>query len=83
MGRKIDKFNLTTHAGERFYSRGVSSDDAKNVVIYARQSQFQRMGAHGGQICRFWQRNGDLTLSVVAEIKGSECWILTAWTIEE
>jgi hypothetical protein len=38
-----------------------------------------RRGEHGGFVYEFVRQRGSETLTVVAEVKKTECWLITAW----
>jgi hypothetical protein len=38
-----------------------------------------RRGEHGGFIYEFIGRSGLHTLTVIAEVKQTECWLITGW----
>jgi hypothetical protein len=52
----------------------------KDVVKYPRQKHHQYRGEHGGNVFRFSKQRGPVKLTVVAEIKGQQCWLITGWT---
>jgi hypothetical protein len=51
----------------------------KDVVKYPQQKQKQYRGEHGGDVFRFSKRRGNVNLTVVAEIKRQQCWLITGW----
>jgi hypothetical protein len=51
----------------------------KNVV-YSHQQKFQhRRGEHGGFVYEFVSQAGPRKLTVIAEIKKADCWLITGW----
>jgi hypothetical protein len=38
-----------------------------------------RRGEHGGFVYEFMRQSGDQTLTVIAEVKRHECWLITGW----
>jgi hypothetical protein len=77
---KIQKFHLTQHGENRLIERGLSYDAAKNVVNYS-QTKTQQHGPtdHGGVRWRFEKTVDGKKLTVIAEIKKFEAWIVTGW----
>jgi hypothetical protein len=51
----------------------------KNMVKYAQKRTFQYRGEHEGDVYRLSKHLGAQWLTVAAEIKGSECWIITGF----
>jgi hypothetical protein len=72
-------FNLTRHFCIRLTERHLNADDVKAVVRSSFGQKFLKRGIHGGKLSRFSQTEGGRTLVVIAEIKGGECWIATAY----
>jgi hypothetical protein len=62
--------------------RSLSSENIKNVVNYPdKQTKVNRPGRNGGKVYTFEKTVDGTTLKVVAEIKGSECWLMTAYEL--
>jgi len=62
--------------------RNLSIENVKNVVIYPdKETKINRPGRHGGKVHAFEKAVDRVTLKVVAEIKGSECWLMTAYEL--
>ena len=59
--------------------RGLSLDAMKDVVKYPQQRQRQERGEHGGIVFRFSKKRGQAKMTVVAEIKGQDCWLISGW----
>ena len=59
--------------------RGITVVELKDVVNYSQTKTAQYKGDHGGVVFRFSKVRGKDTVTVVAEIKGSECWLITGW----
>jgi len=38
-----------------------------------------RRGEHGGFVSEFTRRSGGQTVTVIAEVKQHECWLITGW----
>lgn len=77
--KQIKKFNITTHARQRSAERGVSLEAMKDVVNYHQSRIQQYLGDHGGFVYRFKKAVDRKTLVVAAEVKGTECWLLTGF----
>jgi len=75
----VTKFHLTRHVQQRMLQRGLSVQDLKDVVKYAQNPFKQKQGTHGGTIYRFSKQRGRVTVTVVAEVKSQECWLITGW----
>jgi hypothetical protein len=62
--------------------RNLSVENVKNVVNYPeRETKVNRPGRHGGKVRTFEKTVGGVTLKVVAEIKGLDCWLMTAYEL--
>jgi hypothetical protein len=62
--------------------RNLSIENVKNVVTYPeKEMKINRPGRHGGKVRAFEKTVDGVTLKVVAEIKGSECWLMTAYEL--
>ena len=72
------RFHGTRHAAQRLAERGISEEDLKAVVRSPASHEDLRGGRHGGTIKRLRKCNAR-TLVVVAEIRGQEAWVLTAY----
>ncbi len=72
------RFHGTRHAAQRLAERGISEEDLKAVVRDPASYENLRPGRHGGTIRKMRKADGR-TLVVVAEIKGREAWLLTAY----
>jgi hypothetical protein len=75
----IANFNCSTHAMLRIAERGLSLDAMKDVIKYHDSKQLQYRGEHGGMVFRFAKTVDGRKLTVVAETKKQECWILTGF----
>ena len=73
------RFHTTKHEALRVSERGLSVENMKNVVRYPDTQQSLRPGIHGGTVKKFRKTVDAKTLVVVAEIKGTECWLLTGF----
>jgi hypothetical protein len=49
------------------------------MVNYPDDQKRVKRGRHGGWVYVLEKRVDSVTLKVVAEIKGDECWIITAY----
>ena len=72
------RFHGTRHAAQRLAERAISEEDLKAVVRSPAGHEVLRSGRHGGSIKKLRKPNGR-TLVVVAEIKGHDVWLLTAY----
>jgi len=62
--------------------RNWSSENIKNVVNYPdKETAINRLGRHGGKVRAFEKTVDGVILKVVAEIKGAECWLMTAYEL--
>jgi hypothetical protein len=78
---KISVFHDTFHAKQRSGERAISLEAMKDVVKYPTQREQQWRGPNGGFVYKFTKRTGRDTLVVVAEVKKSECWLITAFKL--
>jgi hypothetical protein len=75
----ITSFDFSTHAKRRIAERRLSPEQMKDVVKYPDHKQSQYRGEHGGVVYRFAKTLGGRRLTVVAETKKEQCWILTGF----
>jgi hypothetical protein len=75
--QNIAKFHITPHFARRTAERIVSIEEAKSVVKYSDFKQKQYTGEHRGTVFRFSKTVDGTTLTVVAEVKNNECWLIT------
>ena len=73
------RFHLTEHLKRRVDQRGLSVEALKSVIRYPDWQHQQRRGEHGGFVYRFEKTVQGKTLVVAAEVKKSDCWIVTAF----
>ena len=59
--------------------RGVSLDAMKNVAAYPQNRRLEYDGEHGGKVYRMSKHFGARQLTVIAEMKGSECWMISCF----
>jgi hypothetical protein len=72
-------FHDTTHAGKRRAERRLSVAEMQEVVHNPERRVQHRRGEHGGFVYEFARRSGGHTLTVIAEVKQHECWLITGW----
>jgi len=80
----VAKYRLhnTAHVLRRVDMRNLSLENVKNVVNYPdKEIKVNRPGRHGGKVRTFEKTVDGITLKVVAEIKGSDCWLMTAYEL--
>jgi hypothetical protein len=75
----VKTFYVTEHFKQRQAERELSADAAKNVVKYSQGRVKQCAGHHGGHNYKFHKTVDGKTLVVVAELKGSECWLISGY----
>lgn len=75
----IDKFHTTAHFLQRLTERQLSLENVKNVVRYPLRKKIVNRGNLGGWVTRFEKTVDQTTLIAVGEIKGRECWLITAY----
>ena len=73
------RFHRSAHFAQRVDMRSLSDEVAKQVVYYGKKTQTQRAGQHGGRVSVFEKCVDGVTVKVVAEIKNSECWLMTSY----
>ena len=73
------KFRLTRHVRERALERGLSLEDVRAVVRAPETVKHLGHGPHGGLRRKFSKSSGARRMIVVAEIKGKDCWLVTAY----
>jgi len=49
------------------------------VVINRKRRAQHRRGEHGGFVYEFVRESEGETLTVIAEVKKTECWLITGW----
>ena len=76
---RVTKFYSTAHAKERIGQRDLRLDEMKQVVNYHDTKTQQYRGDHGGFVYKFKKTSGSKTLTVVAEIKADQCWLISGW----
>ena len=76
------RFHNTNHLVRRVDLRNLSTENIKNVVNYPDlKKKVKGRPHHGGQVWAFEKTVDGNKLKVVAEIKGSECWLITAYEL--
>ena len=75
----VRKFHFSEHAINRGKERGISCEEMKAVVNYSAMKRQQYRGNHGGIVWKFSKPLGNQTAVVVAEVKGSEAWIVSCF----
>lgn len=78
----VKKWHTSAHFIQRCSERGISLDAAKDVVQYGARKMQHYKGANGGWFWHFEKTVDNVTLKVVAEIKGKDCWLITAYEID-
>ena len=73
------RFHQTDHLILRSEERNLSLENIKNVVRYPDKQKRIGRGEHTGIVYVFEKKVDQVTLKVVAEIKASECWLMTAY----
>lgn len=73
------RFHRSRHFAQRVDLRNLSDEEAKQVVYYGKKTATQRTGKHGGKVFLFEKCVDGVTLKVVAEVKDSECWLMTSY----
>jgi hypothetical protein len=77
---KVEKFHLTQHGANRIAERGLSYEAMKSVVNYPDKKIQQGRAEHGGIRTQFEKTVDGKKLTVIAEVKKSEAWIITGWS---
>ena len=72
-------FHDTIHAGKRRAQRGLSAVEMQAAVINPERRAQHRRGEHGGFGYEFVRESEGETLTVIAEVKKTECWLITGW----
>lgn len=72
-------FHDTTHADKRRAERGLSVAEMQDVVRNPERRVQHRRGEHGGFVYEFIRASGGHTLTVIAEVKQNQCWLITGW----
>lgn len=67
------------HSRLRVSQRQLFLDDMRNVVQYHDRRRQQYRGEHGGFVYRFEKTVDSDRLIVIAEVKKSECWLVSGW----
>jgi hypothetical protein len=61
--------------------RNLSLENVHNVVRYPGSQKRVGPGHHGGYVHTFEKCVDGITLKVVAEIKKTDCWLMTAYEL--
>ena len=72
-------FHDTTHADRRRQERNLSLEQMQDVVVNHEQQIQHRRGEHGGFVYEFIRRVEKTKLTVIADLKHTECWLITGW----
>lgn len=74
------RFHNSLHFLQRYELRDLSLENVKNVVRYPdSKRKLKNRPLHGGHVCMFEKTVDCVTLKVVAEIKDSDCWLITSY----
>jgi hypothetical protein len=73
------RFHVTHHQAVRLSERDLPLEFVKSTVLYPDRRQALNKGHNGGNLIKFFKTVGKNTMVVVAEIKGSDCWLATAY----
>lgn len=77
--KPIKTFHDTAHANERSEQRSIPLIEMIEIINGHDSKMQQYRGDHGGFVYKFKKtKKGKLT-SVIAEVKGDECWIISAF----
>jgi hypothetical protein len=76
---RIKKFHSSQHSINRQIEREISLEAVKNVVHYPDEIKKQYSGQHGGTVYKFLKTVDSKTMIVVAEVKKTECWLMSAY----
>lgn len=77
------RFHNTAHILQREDLRNLSSESIKNVVNYPTTKKLVcPRGRHRGKVYTFEKCVDGTTLKVVAEIRNSDCWLMTAYELQ-
>jgi hypothetical protein len=76
---QIEIFHRTGHVTGRSNERGLPFETMEEVVRYHDTKSQQYRGDYGGFVYRFTKMIDSKRVSVVAEIKKSECWLITGF----
>ena len=61
--------------------RNIALPVMMDVVKYPTARRQLRRGRYGGMMYRFTKQSADETIEVIAEVKKTECWLLTAYRL--
>lgn len=67
------------HAGRRRDERGLSLEQMQDVVRQPQRIERHRRGEHGGFVYEFTRVTAGERLTVIAEVKQQQCWLITGW----
>ena len=73
------RFHVTRHGALRVTERSLSLEEMKNVVNYSKQVTVLNHGRNGGKLKRFEKTADGRKLVVIAEVKGTDCWLATGY----
>jgi hypothetical protein len=73
------RFHRTRHYAQRVAHRELSEETVKQVVYYGKKTALPNRPLHKGRVFMFEKKVDGITFRVVAEIKDSECWLMTSY----
>ena len=75
----IEIFHITTHALQRIAERGLNLEQLKRVVNSHDRKRQQYKGDNGGFVYKFEKEIDERALIAIAEVKKTECWLISGW----
>ncbi|MFZ4775129.1 MAG: DUF4258 domain-containing protein [Terrimicrobiaceae bacterium] len=75
------RFHLMAHFVQRMALRDLSLENVKNVISYPDLKSKSPGGLNGRQRWVFEKRVDGTTLKVVADVRGADYWIVTAYEL--
>jgi hypothetical protein len=77
--KPIKTFHDTAHANERSEQRSIPLIEMIEIINHHDSKTQQYKGDHGGFVYKFKKTKNGKLVSVIAEVKGDECWIISAF----
>jgi hypothetical protein len=75
----VTKFHNTAHVLLRTAERGLTLEQLKSVVNFPDKKKQQYKGDNGGFVYKFEKIIDGKTVVAIAEVKSSECWLISGW----
>jgi hypothetical protein len=79
---RIETFYVTSHVLKRIAERGLTLEQLKSVVNGPSRKMQQYRGDNGGFVYKFEKEISGVQVAAIAEVKQSECWLISGWFVQ-